>query len=77
MDAAQWLQVLEIRTRGTAHGIITRTSVIQIEVGPEQALETVWEWFNERFIPQQKPSEHLMSNLTNGSNITTNDTEAS
>ena len=72
-DAAQWLDLLEIRTTGTANQLIKDLRVLHLESSPEHALKSAWETLNERYYTKQRPSQHLLQNLLQGPVITSSE----
>ena len=65
-NAAQWLDLLEVRTTGTANRLIKDLRVIHLEASPEQALKSSWETLDQRFHTKQRPSQYLLQNLLQG-----------
>jgi hypothetical protein len=76
LDAYHWLQILQIRTTGEAQEIVKSKTVIQREVGSEEALEDVWKALESRFPPQQQPAQQLLRQLTAGPPISKVNTKA-
>ena len=76
LEASQWLDLLEVRTSGTALDLVQSARLIQFETSPQQALEKVWEYLDQQFSSPHQPSQQLLRHLLHGARITPSDPTA-
>ena len=67
LNAAQWLELLKVRTKGEALKVVQdTTNHLMPESTPESTLKITWEFLDERFLTSQQPSQEILNNILNG-----------
>ena len=76
LTPTQKLKLLEARTELEPHQIIKELRFVHIEMGPEVALQMVWEALDKIYHTPHTPSQQLLKKLTQGPTIKPSDTSA-
>ena len=76
LTSTQFLKLLEARTELEPNQIIKDLRYVQIEMGPDSALQMAWEILNKTYHSSQSPSQQLLKKLTQGPQIKSTDTSA-
>ena len=74
--STQFLKLLEVRTELEPNQIIRDLRYVQIEMGPDSALQMAWEILNKTYHTSQSPSQQLLKKLIQGPQIKSTDTSA-
>ena len=69
LTSTQQLQLLEVRTELEPLQMIKEHKYVQIELGPNIALEMVWDSLDKTYHTPHSPSQHLLQKLTQGPHI--------
>ena len=76
LTSTQFLKLLEVRTELEPNQIIRDLRYVQIEMGPDSALQMAWEILNKTYHTSQSPSQQLLNKLIQGPPIKSTDTSA-
>ena len=69
LSSTQQIQLLEERTELEPNQVIKDLRCIQIELGPDIALDMVWDTFDKTYHTPHSPSQQLLQKLTQGPTI--------
>ena len=73
LTPTQWIELLQARTKGAARAAVDRAYRMILELRPQKTLEKAWEFLDQLFQTDQKPSQQILSGLVNGPTIRVKD----
>ena len=73
LSPTQWIELLQARTKGAARAAVDRAYRMILELRPQKTLEKAWEFLDQLFQTDQKPSQQILSGLVNGPTIRVKD----
>ena len=63
LEDAQWLELLKLRTAGLARNVVDRACILQGELTLEETVLLAWEYLDQQFQTQKRPSQQILSTL--------------
>ena len=73
LTPTQELTLLEARTDLEPNQIIKELNYVHLELGPDVALQMIWDSFNKVYATPYRPAQQLLKKLVQGPSITFND----
>ena len=66
LEAAQWMELLMVRTTGHAHAVVHYSRVLYLETNPDFALQCVWDGLDTRLPATKRICQQLLTDLLSG-----------